>query len=212
MALLYEIAEYSLNQLAEVTQEKDCTSVLRKWGVPGNKEVVKETVMRTTLTSSNQKKGIPPTLYDAKLNFNQIKNVPFMLKLKSQLCKIDKNIGFVHVIPDTPVFDDNSLSKYGLQLLGSPQSYQLAPIDINFSILSNLDNLPNLYDNTMEQDFPESPPVTKLDWNFNICEHGSVSKHEFLQKLKVTYTESQSIEKRTRKQMESKEWYEYRKN
>ena len=135
-----------------------------------------------------------------------------MLKLKSQLCKIDKNIGFAHVIPDTLVFDDNSLTKYGLQLLGSPLSYQLTPIDINFSILSNLDNLPTLYDNTMEQDFPESLPVTTLDWDFNICEHGSVSKHEFFQKLKVTHTESQSIEKRTRKQRESKEWKEYRKN
>ena len=43
-----------------------------------------------------------------------------MLKLKSQLLKINRNIGFAHVIPDTPVFDDNSLTKYGLQLLGSP--------------------------------------------------------------------------------------------
>ena len=161
IALLYEIAEHSLNQLTEVPQEKACTSVLRKWGVPGNKEVVKETVMRTTLTRSDQKKGIPPTLYDARLNFNEIKNVPSMLKLKSQLCKIDKNIGFAHVIPDT--------------------------IDINFSILSNLDNLPNLYGNIMEQDFPGSLPVTTLDWDFNICEHGSVSKHEFTQKLKVTH-------------------------
>ena len=139
MTLLYEIAEYSLNQLTEVPQEKACTSVLRKWGVPGNKEVVKENVMRTTLTSSGQKKGISPTLYDARLNFNQIKNVPSMLKF----CKIDKNIGFAHVIPDTPVFDDNPLTKFGLRLLGSPLSYQLAPIEINFSILSNLDNLPN---------------------------------------------------------------------
>ena len=64
----------------------------------------------------------------------------------------------------------------------------------------------------MEQDFPESLPVTALDWDFNICEHGSISKHEFLQKLKVTHTESQSIEKRTRKRRESKEWKEYRKN
>ena len=75
LALLYEIAEYSLNQLTEVLQEKACTSVLRKRGVPRNKEVVKESVMRTTLIISDQKKGIPPTLYDARLNFNQIKNV-----------------------------------------------------------------------------------------------------------------------------------------
>ena len=167
------------------------------------KKLHHRSVMRTTLTSSDQKKEIPPTLYDARLNFNQIENVPSMPKL---------NIGFGHVIPDTPVFDDNSLTKYGLQLLGSHLSYQLAPIDMDFSILSNLDNLPNLYDNTMGQDFPESLPVTTLDWDFNICEHGSVSKHEFLQKLKVTHTESQSIEKRTRKQRGSKEWKEYRKN
>ena len=42
MALLYEIAEYSLNRLAEVPQEKALASVIRKWGVPGKKEVVKE--------------------------------------------------------------------------------------------------------------------------------------------------------------------------
>ena len=29
--------------------------------------------MRITLISSDQKEGIPPTLYDARLNFNQIK-------------------------------------------------------------------------------------------------------------------------------------------
>ena len=37
-----------------------------------------------------------------------------MSKLKSQLLKIDWNIGFAHVIPDTVVFDDNSSTKYGL--------------------------------------------------------------------------------------------------
>ena len=57
-----------------------------------------------------------------------------MLKSKPQLLKINRNIGFAHILPDTPVFDDNSLTKYGLQLLGPPLSYQLPPIDINFSI------------------------------------------------------------------------------
>ena len=132
-----------------------------------------------------------------------------MLKLKSQLLKIDRNIGFAHVIPHTPVFDDSSLTKYGLQLLGSPLSYQLPSIDINLSILSNL---PDLYDNAMEQELPESLPVTKLDWDYDICEHVSISKHQFLQKLKVNHTESQSVENSTIKQRESKEWIEHRKN
>ena len=100
--------------------------------------------------------------------------------LTSQLFKIDVNIGFAYVISDTPVFEDNSLTKYGLQLLGSPLSYQLPPIDINFSILSNLDNLPDLYDSAMEQVFPDFLPVTTLDWDYDICEHVSISKLEFL--------------------------------
>ena len=128
-----------------------------------------------------------------------------MLKLKSQLLKIDRNIGFAHVIPDALVFDDNSLTKYGLQLLGSPLSYQLPSININFSILSNLDNLPDLYDNAMEQELPESLSVIKLDWDYDICEHFSILKHQFLQKLKVNHTESQSVEKSKIKQRESKE-------
>ena len=82
MALLYEIAEYSLSQLTEIPQKKARTIVLRKWGIPGNKEVVKESVMRATLISSDRKKRIPPTLYNARLNFNEIKNVPSMLKFK----------------------------------------------------------------------------------------------------------------------------------
>ena len=56
----------------------------------------------------------------------------------------------------------------------------------------------------MEQEFPESLPAITLDWDYGICEHASISKHEFLQNLKVTHTESQSIEKSTRKQSESK--------
>ena len=128
MALLYETAKYSFNKLTDVPQKKACTCVLRKWRVPDNKEVVKETVMRTTLVSSDQKKGILPTQYDARLNFknlNQIKNVLSMLKLKSQLFKIGKNISFAHLISDTPIFDDNSLTKLPgsvtqTQLLGSP--------------------------------------------------------------------------------------------
>lgn len=115
----------SIISLTNLYRKKASSSVLRKWEVPGNKELVKETFMRTTLISGDQKKGIPPTLYDAKFNLNQINNVPSMLKLKFQLFKIDNNIGFAYVIPDTLVFDDNSLTTYDLQL---------SIIDINFSI------------------------------------------------------------------------------
>ena len=119
--------------------------------------------MRTTLIGSDQKQGMPPTLYHSRLNFNEIKNVPSTLKLESQLLKIDRNIGFAHVTPKAPVVDDNYLTKYDVQLLGSLLSYHFPPMDIDFSILSNLDNLPDLYDNAMGEELPESLPVTTLD-------------------------------------------------
>ena len=44
--------------------------------------VVKETVMRINLISSDQKKGIAPTLYHARLDFNQIKKCTICVKIE----------------------------------------------------------------------------------------------------------------------------------
>ena len=38
MALLLELADYSLNSFKVVPSEIACTSTLRKWGVPGDKQ------------------------------------------------------------------------------------------------------------------------------------------------------------------------------
>ena len=134
-----------------------------------------------------------------------------IFKMRSQLLKIDKNIGYAHVIPDNPVFDDNSLTKYGLQLVGSPLSYQLPPIDINFMTISNLVKLTAINEISIEQ-LPDYLPVVLLDWNFKIFENVTPEKNNFLQTLMITHTESHIIEKSTRKQRESKEWQQYRKN
>ena len=84
-------------------------SVLRRWGVSGNKRVAKETAIETIPVSSSQNNELPPARYDVRLDFNQIKNVASMLKLKSQPFKIDKNISFSHVLTATQKFGDNSL-------------------------------------------------------------------------------------------------------
>lgn len=96
--------------------------------------------------------------------------------------------------------------------MGSPLSYQLPPIDINFSILSSLGNLPASNNISTELVFPDCLPLSILNWNYDIFEKASTDKVLFLQKLKVTHTECQSIEKETRKQRDSKQWHEYRKN
>ena len=45
----------SIITLTNLPRKKASSSVLRKWEVPGNKELVKETFMRTTLISDDQK-------------------------------------------------------------------------------------------------------------------------------------------------------------
>ena len=37
VALLLELADYSLRGLKKVPEEKACTSVARQWGIPSNK-------------------------------------------------------------------------------------------------------------------------------------------------------------------------------
>ena len=38
MALLLELADYSLRGLKKIPEEKACTNVARQWGIPGNKD------------------------------------------------------------------------------------------------------------------------------------------------------------------------------
>ena len=69
MALHHELAEYSLNSLEKVPPEKACTSPLRKWGVPGDKETVNEPLTRTSMISQTSEEGIQPTIYEARASF-----------------------------------------------------------------------------------------------------------------------------------------------
>ena len=58
MALLLELADYSLRGLKKVPEEKACTSVARQWGIPGNKDLLKAPVMSTTIKKQAEKQGI----------------------------------------------------------------------------------------------------------------------------------------------------------
>ena len=120
IALLHELAENYLNLLEKVPLEKVCTSQLRKWGVSGDKETVKEPIKRTTIISQTSKKGIQPTIYEAaRASFNIDENEVSIIEMKNKLLSLDKNIGFSHVIPNTMNFN-NEVTKLGIQFIGSP--------------------------------------------------------------------------------------------
>ena len=65
MALLLELADYSLSQFKFVPEEIACTSRLRQWGVPGE-TMQKAPVMETTVQKQPSSKGITSTLYDPR--------------------------------------------------------------------------------------------------------------------------------------------------
>ena len=121
MAFLHELAEYSLNSLEKVLPEKACTSQLYKWGVPGDKETVKEPIMRTTIISQTLKKCIQPTIYEAHASFNIDENKVSITVIKNKFLSLDKNIGFSNVIPNTMNFN-NEVKKFGIQFIYSPLS------------------------------------------------------------------------------------------
>ena len=79
MALLFEIADYSLKGLTEVPQEVSCSSQARKWGIPGESDSFKEPIMSKVVCKDINKKGVNPTLYNPRNTFD---NIDFSVSLK----------------------------------------------------------------------------------------------------------------------------------
>ena len=67
MALLIEIPDYYFHQLADVPEEAACTERARRWGIPGERDFPKESVLVTSVQKHMSSHGINSTLYDPKL-------------------------------------------------------------------------------------------------------------------------------------------------
>ena len=69
MALLFEIADYSLHQLISIPEEKAYTSMARRWDLPSANSTAKQPVIDTALRKNpNLKKGITCTLYNPRVS------------------------------------------------------------------------------------------------------------------------------------------------
>jgi len=98
MALLFELADYSLQQLKVVPQEVSCTSKKRAWGVPTDKQKYALPIMLTKVTG-DKNKGISTTLYDPRIHSskNESSITQRTMKLKESLKSKDYRIGFAHI-------------------------------------------------------------------------------------------------------------------
>ena len=125
MALLLEVADYSLNQLSSVPEEIACTSRLRQWGIPGEANMNKAPVMDTVIQRQTVSKGISSTLFDPRRKDSRLVSPE---NLQSKLRNKNKNIGFVCSFPPVDSEKKKINTKYGQFIFGSPLSFHLNPV------------------------------------------------------------------------------------
>ena len=87
MAMLYEIADYSLHSLKYVPLELACTSKIRQWGVPGEKYCRKAPVMEAIIQKREKSRGITCTLYNPRRN-----KKPTVLRISAMDLKQNYNL------------------------------------------------------------------------------------------------------------------------
>ncbi len=210
MALLFELADYSLNQLETVPEEIACTSKSRQWGIPGQNAVTKEPVMARTVKKLGEKRGVSCTLYDPRINESgsgiKIRTLEFQGKLQVK----DERIGFAHCI-DMSLMETTS-TKFGEFSVGSTLSHQLAPLGAtNIKVLTNISVIDNFsYTNHHFTPLPLSfIPQEHLAFptEWDLLE----KEVEYFDKMRVSEADSFEMEKETILQSNCTKWHDVRK-
>ena len=209
MALLFELADYSLHELDKVPEEAACTRRARAWGIPGEKDFPKEPIMSTTVQKHLESRGIKPTLYDPRLQ-NQ-ENTEGIRNVQKQLLDINPVISFAHVIrPDNTIQLVDT--KFGFQAVGSPLSYQLSPVEFNFEVVVNLSSVESLLlSNSFSSVELTDLPSSLLNWTETFDQYNlNESQKSVIESLRVSLPDAVMLEKETVKQRSCKKWFELR--
>ena len=214
MALLLEIADYSLNELKRVPEEIACTSRLRQWGIPGVASIPKAPVMETTIQKSVSSKGISSTLYDPRNIDESDENVLERLKeMQEELRNQNKNIGLACCIPPINICEVKlTNTRYGRFMSNSPLSYQLNPLGYDFEITTNI--LKNSQFPTPSQHHSVQLPFRFFSSNCEIIPDWNLSDESknYIQSLELSNEESILLESETVNQASSELWVNVRKD
>ena len=131
-------------------------------------------------------------------------------KLQTKLREKDPRIGYAHCI-DPSRFATKS-TKWGEFVIGSPLSFQLAPVEFNIKFVTNIKSIPYASHTTHEfsylplQFVLEEHEAYPRDWILN------EEELNFLRTLLVNCDQSFSIEQETVLQSKIETWFELRKN
>lgn len=114
------------------------------------------------MISQTSKKGIQPTIYEARASFNIDENKVSIIEMKTKSMSLDKNIGSSHVISITMNFN-NRVTKFEIQIIDSPLSIIDFPLEENFKIITNLSKVN--YVAFVNQTFSDLP-LSSLDYEY----------------------------------------------
>lgn len=210
MALLFELADYSLNEFENVPEEVACTSKSRQWGIPGQSGLSKKPAMARTVKKLGDKRGISCTLYDARMNESRSDIKIRTLELQAKLQEDDERIGFAHCI-DMSLTETTS-TKFGEFPVGSTLSHQLSPLgSSNINVLTNISAIDNCNYTTHQftslplSFIPQDHVAVPTEW-------GLLEKEvEYFETIRVSEADSFQIEKETILQSRCVKWHDIRK-
>ena len=205
MALLLELAEYSMRQFKSVPEGIFCTSRLRQWGVPGE-TMQKAPVMETTVKKQPSSKRITSILYDPrKVDDRAIKWEKINL-LKERLAERNNKTPFVTCV--SPKCDGKKVNThYGMFQIGSPLSSHLI---FTTNIIKNIPELSSF----TTHELPKLPLSFISEENDVVPKNWVLTEDEraFLATIKVTEQNSYVLEQETVKQSLCELWKNSRKN
>ena len=210
MALLLEIADYSLNQLDTVPDEISCTSRLRQCGVPGETSN-KAPVIDTIIQSQTSSRGISSTLFDPRRLNNSEVYSNRLLQMQNNLSLKDKKIGFSCCVPPKESVKGTINTRYGEFVIGSPLSFHLNTIGFATKVETNIMKLDNPVYTVHE--------YTQLPLKFIDYDHETVPKNwvntsaeeSYLTTIRISDENSRLLETDTVKQSKCELWKHARK-
>ena len=194
-----------------VPEEKSSTSRARNWGIPRERDFLKEPIMSTSVQRQLSCRGIDPTLYDPRSRDFKNDSRRRVGIMKETLQNVNQCIGFAHVIPP-----DDTVHKvettFVMNPLGSVISYQLSPVEFNFQVYINT----SAVGSNSFGDKPGTINLPDLRVKLFACD-SDLSKwilsdkgEREIKHLQVTLPEAIAIEKATTEQRNCKEWFRAR--
>ena len=217
MALMLEVASYSLKGLQLVPEEVSPTTLRCKWiGSSINDRVLKEPVMDMYISKckvdeiSKRQSGVKCTLYEARKCSKLVD--PHKLSTFVSFLRTDNElIGLADLLKVDDEKHPYTRTQYGPSPVGSVLSYQLSLIEADFKVYLSTDSK-NVRFNTDTVCYPKFP-LSDVQCYSNHLDHVTPDENKgILQHLELSMEESVTIEDQTQGQQLCKDWFKLRVN